>query len=97
LTLETNLPPVSTPPAVPVSEFAAGVVDTVGKFATSVVDTSGASWFVNISTNFWKKFEMTPMLFSGAWEKMIHEKTEKTRSKKSRDTVPLIARLPAMR
>jgi hypothetical protein len=30
---------------------------------------------------------MTPMLFSGAWEKMIHEKTK---SKKSRDTVPLI-------
>jgi hypothetical protein len=28
---------------------------------------------------------------------MIHEKIEKTRSKKSRDTVPLIARLPAMR
>ncbi len=39
---------------------------------------------------------MTPMLFSGAWEKMIHEKTEKTRSKKYCDTVPLIARLPAI-
>jgi hypothetical protein len=88
LTLATNLPPLSTPPAVPVAEFAGG------KFATSVVYTSGAPWLVNISTIFWKKFEMTPMLFSGAWEKMIHEKTK---SKKSRDTVPLIARLPAMR
>jgi hypothetical protein len=97
LTLATNLPLISTPPAVPVSEFSAGVVDTGGKFATSVVDTSGAPWFVNISTNFWKIFEMTPMLFSGAWEKMIHEKTEKTNSKKSRDTVPLIARLSAIR
>ncbi len=35
---------------------------------------------------FSKKFELTLMLFSGAWGKVIHEKTL---SKKSRDTVPL--------
>ncbi len=37
---------------------------------------------------FLKKFEMTLMLLLEAWGKMIHEK--KTRSKKSRDIVPLI-------
>ncbi len=36
---------------------------------------------------FSKKFEMTLMLFSGAWGKVIHDKNLK--SKKSRDTVPL--------
>jgi hypothetical protein len=36
---------------------------------------------------FSKKIEMTLMIFSGAWGKMIYEKTW---SKKSRDTVPLI-------
>ncbi len=35
---------------------------------------------------FFKKLEMTLMLFSGAWGKMIHEKNLK---QKSRDTVPL--------
>ncbi len=33
--------------------------------------------FVNISANFRKKFEMTLVLFSGAWGKMIHEKNLK--------------------
>ncbi len=37
---------------------------------------------------FSKKFEMTTMLFSGAWGKMIHEK--KLKQKSSHDTVPLI-------
>ncbi len=37
---------------------------------------------------FSKNFEMTLLLFSWAWGKVIHEK--KTWSKKSRDTVPLI-------
>ncbi len=36
--------------------------------------------------NFWKKFEMVLMEYSGAGGKLIHKKT---RSKKSRDTVPL--------
>jgi len=35
---------------------------------------------------FSKKFEMAVMLYSDAWGKLIHEKT---RSRKSRDTVPL--------
>ncbi len=64
-----NLPSVS---------FAAGIVDTggnllpvsttpavqVAKFAAGAVDTSGAPSLSNI----------TLMLYSGAWEKMIHEK-----------------------
>ncbi len=41
------------------------------KFTAGVVDTANFNG---------------PMLFSGAWGKMIHEKT---RSEKSRDTVPL--------
>ncbi len=36
--------------------------------------------------DFWKKFEMVLMEYSGAGGKLIHKKT---RSKKSRDTVPL--------
>jgi hypothetical protein len=36
--------------------------------------------------DFWKKFEMVLMGYSGAGGKLIHKKT---RSKKSRDTVPL--------
>ncbi len=47
-------------------------------FSTGVVDTGDASWLANISTNFWKN--------SGAWGKVIHEKTW---IKKSCDTVPL--------
>ncbi len=60
------------------------VVDPRGKFATS-----GAPWLANISANFEKikKFEMVLMGYSVAGGKLIHEK--KTRSKKSRDTVPL--------
>ncbi len=84
-------------PAVPVTKFTAavidtsgkfatGVVDTSGKFAASVVDTGGASWLPNISAKCWKKFEITNILFLGAWGKMIHEKIW---SKKSCDTVPL--------
>ncbi len=40
---------------------------------------------------FVKKFETTLMAYSGAWGKLIHEKT---RSRKSRDTVPLKGKLP---
>jgi hypothetical protein len=92
------LPPVSTTQAEMVAKFAAGVavtggkfatfvVDTGSNFATGVIDTGGAPWLANISANGKKKFVMTLTLFSGAWGKVIHEKTC---SKKSCDTVPLI-------
>ncbi len=62
------------------SLYATGVVDTTGgKFAAGVVDTGG---------EFSKKLEMTLMLLSEAWGKMIHEKNPD--AKKPRDTVPLI-------
>jgi hypothetical protein len=67
-----------------VAKFAAGVIDTGGKFAVGVVDTGGAPW--EYLCEFSKKFETTLMEYSGAGEKLIHKKT---RSKKSRDTVPL--------
>ncbi len=57
--------------------FATAAVDTGrAKFVTGVLDTRGAPLIVNISANFRKKFEMTLMLFSGAWGKMIHEKNQ---------------------
>jgi hypothetical protein len=59
------LPPVLTTPAILVAKFAAGIVVT-----------GGAPRIVNISANF-EKFEMTLMLFSGAWGKMIHGKNLK--------------------
>jgi hypothetical protein len=45
---------------------AAGVVDTGGKLATNVVDTGGAPVTCEYLRKFTKKFEMTPVLFSGA-------------------------------
>jgi hypothetical protein len=65
LTQVANLPPVSTTPTVPVAKFSAGVVDTCG--APSLVNILQSS----------KKFEMTLMLFSGGWGKMIQEKNLK--------------------
>ncbi len=66
------------------AKFAAsGVVDTGVNFATCVIDTGGnsdtggAPRLANIFVNFSKKFEMTLMLFSGAWGKVIHEKNLK--------------------
>jgi hypothetical protein len=56
------LTPVSSTPAI-IAKFARGVVETGGKFATGVVDTSGAPDLL----------EMTLMIFSEAWGKMIHE------------------------
>jgi hypothetical protein len=50
----------------------------VAKFAAVVVDTGGKLWCTftcEYLHEFSKKFEMTLMLFSGAWRKMIHEKT----------------------
>ncbi len=66
--------------------FAAGVVDTGGKLATGVVDTGGAPWFANISANFRKnskRSKQNTLELGGNWF------MKKTRSKKSRDTVPL--------
>ncbi len=48
-------------------------------------------WWCTLSCEylreFSKKFKTALMVYSGAWGKLIHEK--KTRSRKSRDTVPL--------
>ncbi len=66
--------------------FATGVVDTGGKFATGVADTGGAPWLANISANFRKKSKWSKwntLGLGGNWF------MKKTRSKKSRDTVPL--------
>jgi hypothetical protein len=46
------------------------------KFATVVVDTSGTTSLDNIFVNF-RKIEMTLLLFSGAWGKIIDEKNLK--------------------
>jgi hypothetical protein len=93
-----NLPRVSTTLVKLVAKFAAGVIDTVGKFATSVVDTGGKfdtgmvlliRWFTltcEYLRKFSNKFETVLMGYSGAGGKLIHEKT---RCKKSRDTVTL--------
>ncbi len=97
------LPPVSTTPVAnlpPVLLIATGVVDTVGKFAaginnasenggkfaTGVIDTGGAPWLTNISANFRKnskRSKWNTLGLGGNWF------MKKTRSKKSRDTVPL--------
>ncbi len=57
--------------------FDTGVIDASGKFANGVVDTSGAPCTCEYLRKFLKKFEMTLMLFSGAWGKVIHEKNLK--------------------
>jgi hypothetical protein len=66
--------------------FATSVVDTGGKFATGIINTSGTSVIKTSGAPYepceyfcemLKKFEMTLMLFSGAWGKMIHEKNLK--------------------
>jgi hypothetical protein len=52
-------------------------LDTGSKFAVSIIDTGGkfATIDLQISPQIFEKFKMTLMLFSGAWGKMIHEKT----------------------
>jgi hypothetical protein len=55
---------VSMTPAVPVEKFTSGVVYT-----------GGASGLGNIF-EFFKNIEMTHMLFSGAWGKLIMKKPE---------------------
>ncbi len=68
--------------------FATDVLDTGGKLPAGVIDTGGNLPLVvhtgvitvvvhldlRISQRIFEKFVMTPMLFSGAWGKMIHEK-----------------------
>ncbi len=83
LTPVANLLPVSTTLAKMVEKFA----DTGGKSATGVVDTGGAPWLANISANFRKnskRSKWNTLGLGGNWC------MNKTRSKKSRDTVPLI-------
>ncbi len=63
------------------AKFAAGVVDTCAKWPPVLLIPVVHLEYLR---EFLKKFEMMLRLFSGAWGKIIHEK-----SKKSRDTVPL--------
>jgi hypothetical protein len=48
-------------------------------FATGVVDTGGKPLAANISANFRKKIETALMVYSGDWEKLIHEKNHKSK------------------
>ncbi len=69
-----------------VEKFATGVADTGRKIATGVVDTGGAPWLANISANLRKnskRSKWNTLGLGGNWF------MKKTRSKKSRDTVPL--------
>jgi hypothetical protein len=69
------LPPVSTT-----------LSNMVEKFATGVADTGGAPWLTNISANFRKnskRSKWNTLGLGGNWFMKL------TRSKKSRDTVPL--------
>ncbi len=89
LTPVANLPPVTKMLPKMVEKFATGVADTGGKFSTGVVDTGGAPWLANISANFRKnskRSQWNTLGLGGNWF------MKKTRSKKSRDTVPLTAR-----
>jgi hypothetical protein len=68
---------VSTTQEELVAKFAAGNVDTGGKFANGVVDTGGTPSHSKYLHDFFFKFEMNLMLFSGAWGEVIHEKNLK--------------------
>jgi hypothetical protein len=51
---------------------------TCGKFATGVVDTGDGCTLTGECEYFreiFEKFDITQMLFSGAWGKKIHKKT----------------------
>jgi hypothetical protein len=67
-------------------KFATGVDDTGGKFPICVVVLVVYLDLRISPSRILKKFEMTLVLFSGAWKRRIHEKTW---SKKSCDAVPL--------
>ncbi len=64
LTPATNLPPASSTPAVPVANLLAC------SLLLAVVHLYLRILYIR---EFSKKIEMTIMLFSGAWEKIIHE------------------------
>ncbi len=66
--------------------FATGVVDSGGNFANGVVDTGGQPWAANIFTNFEKIRNGLSGMLRDLGET---DSWKKTRSKKSRDTVPL--------
>ena len=57
--------------------FAAGVVDTGGKFATGVVRILVVNLELRISPPIFEKIRNGPMVYSGAWGKLIHEKNQK--------------------
>jgi hypothetical protein len=62
------------------SLFAAGIDDTSGirgKIAADVIDTGWCTMTCKYLCEYTKKNEMTLMLFSGTWWKMIHEKNPK--------------------
>ncbi len=82
------MPPVSLTPVANLPPVSTTLAKMVEKFATGVVDTGGAPWLVNISANFRKNSKRSKCNTLGLGGKLIHEKT---RSKKSRDTVPLNA------
>ncbi len=74
LTLVANLPPVLLTPVLLVlvanlPPISTTLAELEAKFAVGVVDTGGAPSLVNVSAYFRKKFEMTLVLFSGAWGK----------------------------
>ncbi len=62
----------------PLASLIQCVVYTEGKFAASVVESCGkflVHLALRISQRILEKFEITLVLFPGAWGKMIHEKT----------------------
>jgi hypothetical protein len=61
------------PDIVPIIFHRCSVNDTGGKFAAGFVDTS-CTLTCECLREFSKIFEMTLLLFSGAWGKVIHEK-----------------------
>jgi hypothetical protein len=104
LTPVANLPPVSTTLAKMDEKFATGVADTGGKFATGVVDTGGkiAAGVVDVPPVslipvVHLDSRISPRIFEknskrSKWNSLGlggNRFMKKTRSKKSRDTVPL--------
>jgi hypothetical protein len=70
LTAVANFPPVNNTNGTRVN-------DTGVKFAAGIIDTRGCTLTCEYLCKFSKTFEMTLMLFSGAWGKIIHEKNLK--------------------
>jgi len=81
-----NLPPLSSTPVANLPPISATLAKRVEKFATGVVDTGGAPWLANISANF-RNIRNGPNGILWGWVET--DSWKKTRSKKSRYTVPL--------